>query len=110
MVPGDQEYLESDFCLINIRFKLSSISSFLFCIDVRGYKRWAFWLKVIGMNSIAVYLGVRFLGFTEIANKFVFGLEQFVGAYYPVIRSLTALILVYIILYWMYKKGTFLKI
>ncbi|MES2374930.1 MAG: DUF5009 domain-containing protein [Bacteroidota bacterium] len=83
---------------------------FYFIIDVKGYKRWAFWLKVIGMNSIAVYLAVHFISFDVIVNTFIFGLEQFLGVYYPVVKSFTALAIVYMLVYWMYKKGTFLKI
>ena len=86
------------------------LSLFYFLIDVKGYKRWAFWLKVIGMNSITVYLGVRFIPFKMVATRFVFGLEQFLGSYYPVIESLTVLSIIYIILYWMYKKGSFIRI
>ena len=86
------------------------LSLFYFLIDVKGYKRWAFWLKVIGMNSITVYLGVRFIPFKMIAIRFVFGLEQFLGSYYPVIQSLAVLAIIYIILYWMYKKGSFIRI
>jgi predicted acyltransferase len=83
---------------------------FYFIIDVKGYKRWAFWLKVIGMNSIAVYLAVHFISFDRVADTFVFGFEQFLGVYYPVLESLTALVIIYLILYWMYKKGIFLKV
>jgi len=83
---------------------------FYWIIDVKGYKHWAFWLKVIGMNSIAIYLGIHIIPFYGIADRLASGLEQFTGAYYPVIESMTALAIMYIILYWMYKKGTFIKI
>jgi predicted acyltransferase len=86
------------------------ITLFYFIIDVRGYQRWAFWLKVIGMNSIAVYMGVHLINFEEIAQHLVFGLEQFTNMYYPFIQSLTGLAIIYVILYWMYKKGTFIKV
>jgi len=62
------------------------------------------------MNSITIYLGVHIIPFYSIADRLVSGLEQFAGAYYPVIEYLTALAIMYIILYWMYKKGTFLRI
>lgn len=98
------------FVLLTSGLSFLLITLFYFVIDVKGYKRWAFWLKVIGMNSITVYLGVHFFSFDRLANRFVFGLEQFLGAYYLLIQSLTALIIIYVILYWMYKKGTFIKI
>lgn len=98
------------FVLLTSGLSFLLMALFYFVIDVKGYKRWAFWLKVIGMNSIAVYLAVHFIPFESLAGAFVFGLEQFLGAYYPVILSLAALAIIYMILYWMYKKGTFIKI
>ena len=98
------------FVLLTSGLSFLLMALFYFVIDVKGYKRWAFWLKVIGMNSIAVYLAVHFFSFESLANTFIFGLEQFLGAYYPVVQSLAALAIIYIILYWMYKKGTFIKV
>ena len=86
------------------------VSLFYFIIDVKGYKKWSFWLRVIGMNSIAIYMAVHFINFEEIMHKLIFGLEQFTFAYYPVILSIAGLGLIYIIMYWMYKKGTFIKV
>jgi hypothetical protein len=62
------------------------------------------------MNSIAVYMAVHIISFDRIAHNVLFGLEQFLGDYYPLIKSLGALSIIYSILYWMYKKGTFVKI
>jgi predicted acyltransferase len=86
------------------------MAGFYFIIDVKGYQRWAFWLKVIGMNSIAVYMGVHFIDFTQISHKLFFGLEQFMGDYYLSFKSVGRLAITYGILYYMYKKGTFIKI
>lgn len=98
------------FILLTSGLSFLLIALFYFLIDVKGYRRWAFWLKVIGMNSITVYLGVHFIPFGLISKRLVFGLEQFIPVYYPVIESLCALVIIYTLLYWMYKKGTFLKI
>ena len=98
------------FVLLTSGISFMLISLFYFVIDVKGYQRWAFWLKVIGMNSIAVYMGVHLISFEEIAGHLVFGLEQFTNTYYPFIQSLTGLIIIYGIMYWMYKKGTFIKV
>jgi len=98
------------FVLLTSGLSFLLITLFYFVIDVKGYKRWAFWLKVIGMNSITAYLAVHFFPFGSLANTFVFGLEQFLGPYYLVVQSLAALAIIYVILYWMYKKRTFIKI
>ena len=91
-----------------ISFLLMAI--FYFIIDVKGYQRWAFAFKVIGMNSIAVYMASYLFPFQQIGHRFIFGLEQYLGSFYPVLNSVVSLAFVYLIMYWMYKKKTFIKI
>ena len=98
------------FVLLTSGLSFLLIALFYFIIDVKGYQRWAFWLKVIGMNSIAVYMMTDLIDFENIAQTIVFGLKQFSEAYYPVILSVAALSIIYGILYWMYKKETFVKV
>ena len=98
------------FVLLTSGISFLLISLFYFIIDVKGYQRWSFWLRVIGMNSIAVYMGTDLINFEDIAQSVVFGLKQFSEAYYPFILSLAALTIIYLILLWMYKKGTFIKV
>jgi len=100
---------------VSFIFHSSGLSFLLFTvfywiIDVKGYQGWAFWFKVIGMNSIAVYMAVHLISFDSIAHNVLFGLEQFTGDYYPLIRSIGGLSIIYSIMYWMYRKGTFIKI
>jgi len=83
---------------------------FYYIIDVKGYQRWAFWLKVIGMNSIAIYMAVHLIDFSNIAQNLVFGFEQFFQSYYPVLKSIVRLGIEYGLLYFLYKKGTFIKV
>ncbi len=83
---------------------------FYYIIDVKEYQRWAFWLKVIGMNSIAIYMAVHFIDFTQISHKLFSGLEQFMGDYYLSFKSIGRLGIEYGVLYYMYKKGTFIKV
>lgn len=98
------------FVLFSSGLSFLLMALFYFIIDVKGYQRWAFWLKVIGMNSIAVYMAVHLIYFEGIAQNIVFGFEQYMGGYYFVLRSLIALSIIYGALYYMYKKGTFIKV
>lgn len=98
------------FVLFSSGLSFMLMALFYFIIDVKGYQRWAFWLKVIGMNSIAVYMAVHLISFEGIAQNLVFGLEQYLGEYYFVLKSIAALAIIYVILYYMYKKGTFIKV
>jgi len=98
------------FVLFSSGLSFLLMALFYYIIDVKGYQRWAFWLKVIGMNSIAIYMAVHLINFNDIAQHLVFGFEQFLNDYYPVFKSIVRLAIEYGILYYLYKKGTFIKV
>ncbi|MDB5022402.1 MAG: Protein of unknown function transrane [Mucilaginibacter sp.] len=84
-------------------------------IDVAGRKSWSFFLLVIGSNSIAAYVisdgGVRDL----ISNSLHIHLGQtydqlFGGAYTSLVNGSLTLLIIWLILYWLYKKRIFIKI
>jgi predicted acyltransferase len=83
---------------------------FYLIIDVWGYKKWAFFFVVIGMNAIAVYVASHLFNFEHIGNVFVGGLSKYVGPWDDFIKSTAALTVIWLILYWMYRKNTFIKI
>jgi predicted acyltransferase len=83
-------------------------------IDVRGRKRWAFPLLVIGMNSIAAYclheLCVPFVQHTLRTHLGV-GVFQLLGdAYQPLLLGGSGLVIFWLILLWMYERRIFLRI
>lgn len=86
------------------------LAVFYLVIDVWGYKKWAFFFIVIGMNAIAVYVATHLFNFEHIGNVFVGGLSKYVGSWDGFIKSMAALTIVWLILYWMYQKNTFIKI
>ena len=83
---------------------------FYLVIDMWGYKKWAFVFVVIGMNAIAVYVATRLFDFKLIGNVFVGGLTSYLGAWGGFIQELAAITVIWFILYWMYRKQTFIKI
>jgi heparan-alpha-glucosaminide N-acetyltransferase len=88
--------------------------AFSWVVDVRGYRRWAFPLVVVGMNSIAAYLIAHLwenfiisslhihLG-DQIFRIFGTGLE-------PFMLGVTVMLIYWFILFWMYRKKIFLRI
>lgn len=84
-------------------------------IDVAGKKSWSFFLLVIGSNSIAAYVisdgGLREL----ISNSLHIHLGQtydqlFGVAYSTLVNGFLVLFIIWLILYWLYKKRIFIKI
>jgi predicted acyltransferase len=86
------------------------LAVFYLVIDVWGFKKWAFGFVVIGMNAIAVYTATKMFDFRKIADVFVGGLTERLGNCNDLIRAVIALTIVWLILYWMYRKKTFIKI
>ncbi|MGV8878384.1 MAG: acyltransferase family protein [Sphingobacteriaceae bacterium] len=88
---------------------------FYWIIDILGKKQWSFILKVIGVNSIAAYViadgGIRsFLSdalHTHLGQHYDY---LFGAAYATLFNGILVLSLIWLILYWMYKKKIFIKI
>ena len=90
------------------------VAGFSWVIDVKGYRKWAYPLVVIGMNSIAAYLIAHWFGgfFTDSfrvhlgRNSF-----QFLGTgVEPFVQGAAVLLMYWLILFWMYRRKLFLKI
>jgi predicted acyltransferase len=86
------------------------LALFYLVIDIWGYRKWSFFFVVIGTNAIAVYVATHLFDFTLIGNVFVGGLLKWLGPWGPFVEASAALAVVWLILYWMYKKKTFIKI
>jgi predicted acyltransferase len=86
------------------------LALFYLVIDVWKIQKWGFFFKVIGMNAITVYMGYQFIGVGRPAAVLVGGLAKYMGAYGPVLTSVVAAALVWIVLYALYRKKIFLRI
>ena len=83
-------------------------------IDVRGWRRWAFPLVVVGMNSIAAYC------MTELWPRFIEGsldthlghglFRMFGDAYAPFLQGAAVMLVLWLILFWMYRRRIFLRV
>jgi predicted acyltransferase len=87
---------------------------FSWVIDVKGYRKWAFPLVVVGVNSIAAYLIAHlFERFTFSSLRIHLGPNAFrvLGpGLEPLLLGGTVLLTYWLILYWMYRRKLFLKI
>lgn len=90
------------------------LAAFSWVIDVKQYRRWAFPLVVVGVNSIAAYLVVH-LCQEYIINSLHIHLGHapfriFGPGYEPLMLGIAAMIIFWSILYWMYRRKIFLRI
>ena len=88
---------------------------FYYIVDVRGWRSWTLFFRVIGLNSITIYLAQQIVGFSHM-NRFLFGgLAQWVGLYAGDAASAVVLRTGYVaccwaFLYFLYRKNIFLKV
>jgi predicted acyltransferase len=87
------------------------LSLFYYIIDVKGYKKWAFFFSVIGMNSILIYMSGRFINWGYTTKGLFLWLGQLVGDPYNIVVMATCYVMVkWVFLYFMYKKNVFLRV
>jgi heparan-alpha-glucosaminide N-acetyltransferase len=91
-----------------------TLAAFAWIIEEKGYRKWAFPLVVIGMNSIAAYLIAHLLPEFLISSFDThFGPQVFAfagRALQPLMQGCALLLVYWLILFWMYRKKLFLRI
>ena len=108
--PVIKKLWTSSMVLVSSGYCFLLMALFYYIIDYKGWKKHTGWLKVYGMNSIVAYMLAMCVNFSCIGHSLFHGLEQYMGAYYQVWITLSNAVIVYLILWWMYKKYIFLKV
>ena len=85
------------------------LTLFYWIIDVKGWKKWSFFFRVIGMNSIFIYLFHRFIDMDK-AVKLTLGWTVIFGDISELIFVVGEIMLVWLLMYYMYKKKIFLRV
>ncbi len=90
------------------------LAAFCWVIEIRGYRKWAFPLVVIGTNSIAAYV-IAHVCENFVVSSFRIHLgdrpfQLFGSAAEPVLLGSAVLLTYWLMLFWMYQKKIFLKI
>ena len=90
------------------------LAGFYALIEWQGWRRWAFPLVVVGMNSIAIYvMSWTMESFFRNAVDRHFGrpLSLLAGpTFQPVLHGFAVILIFWLILFWMYRRKIFLRI
>ena len=109
--PINKKLWSSSFVLAVGSYSFACFAIFYYIIDVKGWQKWAFPFRVIGMNSITIYLLQRIVPVSSI-NTFFFGglaglCSEAVG---KAILAAGYVLICWLILYFFYRKEVFLKV
>ena len=90
------------------------LAGFSWVVDVRGHRKWAFPLIVIGMNSMAAYL-MAHLFESFLADSFRIHLGRFMEPLFgakveALLFGVMILISYWLMLFWMYRRKIFLRV
>ena len=103
--PINKNLWTSSFVLNVGGISLLLLSLFYYIIDILGYKNWAFFFKVIGMNSILIYMSGKFLEWEYSTHAFLGWLGQLAGSpFNAVVMAICVVLVKWAFLYFMYKK------
>ncbi len=109
--PMNKNLWTSSFALQAGGISMMLLAVFYYIIDVKGYQKWAFFFRVIGMNSILIYMSVVFIDWGFTANALLAWLSQLAGKPYELAVIIMGIMAVkWLFLWLMYKKKIFLKV
>ena len=100
----------SSMVLVSSGYCFLLMGLFYYWIDYKGHRSGITWLKVYGMNSIVAYMLANVVNFRCIGESLFYGLEQYMGSYYSFLMTLWNIGAVYVSIWFMYKRGIFLKV
>jgi hypothetical protein len=109
--PINKNLWSSSFVMMVGGLSMILLSLFYYIIDVKGYKNWAFFFKVIGMNSILIYVSGHFINWEYSTNGLFHWVGQLISEPYNAVVLATLYVGVkWLFLYFMYQKKVFLKV
>jgi len=109
--PINKNLWTSSFVCLVGGLSLLYFSLFYYVIDVLGYKKWAFFFKVIGMNSILIYISGRFINWEYATNGFFQWLGELSPAVWaPVVMAICYMAVKWAFMYFLYRKKVFLRV
>jgi len=100
----------SSYVLVSAGYSLLLLALFYWVIDVKGYRKWAFFFIVIGTNPITIYVLQWIVNFDDVAAYFIQGIAGLAGSAELLLLALGALILKWLFLLFLYRHRIFLKV
>ena len=105
-LPVNKPVWTSSFALVAGGISAALLALFYWIVDVKGWRRWGFFFKVIGMNAITIYILMRTVFNWDFESNYFFG--GIAGLFPPAVGAFVTqagmMALGWLLLYWLYRK------
>ncbi len=92
-------------------YSLIMMALFYYIIDVKGWQKWTFAFRIIGMNSITIYMVQKIVDFGRIQKFFLGGIANMCPEDWAAVVNSAGFVMVgWLFLYFLYRQKIFLKI
>ena len=109
--PVNKKIWTATFVLASASYAFILLAVFYWIIDVKGFRKWSFFFRVIGLNSITIYVAMRFVGFSQMSRFFFGGIAGFGDKdWSSFVFAMGAVAIEWLVLLFLYRKNTFLKV
>ncbi|WP_229219082.1 acyltransferase family protein [Dyadobacter sediminis] len=109
--PINKHLWSSSFIMLTSGMAFTFLAVFYWIIDIKGYKKWSFFFRVIGVNSLVIYLAVRFINFNYSSELLFSGIYKYAPeSWHEVYNALGGFVLVWLFLYFLYRNKIFIKV
>jgi len=109
VVPVVMKMWTTSYGLMSAGWACLMLLLFYWLIDIRGYRKWAFPLTVIGMNAIFIYMFSSLIHLDPIVDVFTRAIVRVLPNSELLFQQVAVLAVEWLILFWMYKRRIFIK-
>ena len=111
-IPIHKGLWTPSFVLVVGGISMTLLGALHWIVDVRGWRRWGFFFKVIGMNAITIYLLNRTVFNWGFESEYFFGgICRLLSPEWGAFVSQAGMIAIgWLFLYWLYKNNHFLRV
>lgn len=110
-LPVNKTLWSSTFVCVLACYSLLLFALLYYIIDVRGWQKWSLPLRVIGLNSITIYMAQAIFDFNGLTRYFFGGVARICGDdWRQVIMTGGYLLISWLFLWFLYRKKLFLKV
>ena len=111
VLPLNKKLWTSTFVLVVGGISIALYALVFYVVEVKGCAKWTFPFRVVGLNSITIYLLQQIVPLRPVSEFFLGGAARLLPeAWGAVLLSAGYVAVCWLILYFLYKKKVFLKI